>query len=82
VPLQGFSVGYYQMSWGEKAGFNVSFGSESRSPLIANVGTQLTLSHLAVQAAIVAGATILVAILILTGARLRQLGGPLHHSAH
>jgi len=82
VPLQGFSVGYYQMSWGEKAGFNVSFGSESRSPLIASVGTQLILSHLAVQAAIVAGATILVAILILTGARLRQLGGPLRHSAH
>ncbi|ORY78923.1 major facilitator superfamily domain-containing protein [Leucosporidium creatinivorum] len=59
--ISGFSVGYYQMSWGEKAGFNVSFG---------------------IQAAIVAGATILVAILIITGARLRHIGGPLRHSAH
>ncbi|GJN89514.1 hypothetical protein Rhopal_002501-T1 [Rhodotorula paludigena] len=59
--ISGFSCGYFQLSWGESAGFDVSFG---------------------IQAAIVGGATVLVAGLIFFGERLRKLGGPLHFAQH
>lgn len=49
-------------------------------PSIAHNIVELTL--LAVQAAIVGGATILVAVLIWQGERLRKLGGPVHFAQH
>jgi hypothetical protein len=57
----GFSVGYFQLDWGLKSGFDVSFG---------------------IQAAIVAVATILTAIVAIFGERLRKIGGPLHYASH
>jgi hypothetical protein len=72
-----FAVGYYQMSWGAKAGFDVSFGSKQSPGSLAL--TMLTMSaSFAVQAGIVGAGTLLVLVLIFTGERVRKLGGPLH----